>query len=1297
MANKDGSLEFTAILNNGQLLAAVNESERRIKNFSQNTLRETSLIDKAFEGVSNNIGNVLTFTGAAMAVKEIATVRGEFQQLEIAFSTMLQSKDRADKLMQQMVELAATTPFNLQDVATGAKQLLAYGSSAESVSSELKMLGNIASGLSIPLGDLVYLYGTTRQQGRLFTQDMRQFTGRGIDLTTEFAKQFRVAKEKVSELVTAGKIGFPEVEKALKSMTSEGGKFYDLMDEQSKAITGKISNLKDSISIMFNEIGKSSQGAISDVISGASYVVSHYKQIGTILTGLIGTYGTYKTILMIVSAVQKLNVAVLRQAVLEKKLAALASIELSNAAAVEAARTKMLTLAKANLLNVMKKISAATLGNPYLIVAAAITAFAISMYKIAKASNGAEKALKDYNKELDETKQKQEELKEKTSGLFEKIQDETLTRKDRYKAYTDLQALYPAIFKNMSYENFLLSNKVTLLKQINDENDKAEEKRLRQEVDKYTKLVEDEKENYEALKRMQSQGAGASLTGGTAAAAWVMTNRNTKLSSHYEEYSTRLEKAQSALAEFLKKEKEAGKIVSADTQTLIEVIGKIKAEQIKINEMRKKAQSGTVSTEDIKGEEDVLKALKEQYQLMTGEEYGKKTKTKTTDPKNSAEFKAFENNLSIELEKQKTTLDALKYLEEEKKKITGNTSEDKAKIELISDKEREQTAKFNSEADALIKSYSDFNQKKLDAEAQYEYNMDVLQKKFIKTTDINDKARIANAIRLYEKLHKLGFESVEDFEDTYAESVKNLGTFEQKKLFIVQKYDKQIKAAQAKGDEDLVTALTKKKNEEISNLAEDVLKSTTAISKLFSSTSNLNRIAKNGLIKQLQALVDFLSSDDKNKKWDNSIFQIDDKVLEQLQLSPEIIEKLKAELNDLRQENEGESALQNLIDGVNELSEAKDSLNVEGIEEATNKIKDNLSAAALEVATSSNLLSKTFETLGMSDLGQFTAQIEDLYTTIRDTGANSSQSINGWVGLVISSLRWIYSEFINDSRDLDATLKEYGSRINKLSYEFSQLSDTMQSATFESASALQKMITNLQEQADAIAASQTAYAENTSDKDFDQSVYDQYELEYLQKLKDIEDAKETFANLFTDFDSLAGDLSNSLVQAFINGESAAEAWKNTVNDAIVEIITNAFKMNVISKYLQPAIDFMEDALQDGILSEDELNNFLTLIDTAKTSIDAAWPMYEQLIKPLNLSSDSSNSLSGSIKSITAEQAGVLEGQVNAMRINQIQANDLLRSQLLVQYEIRDSNNIIADKINKIHNILNNGSSERAWG
>lgn len=1291
MANKDGSLEFTAILNNGQLLAAVNESERRIKNFSQNTLRETSLIDKAFEGVSNNIGNVLTFTGAAMAVKEIATVRGEFQQLEIAFSTMLQSKDRADKLMQQMVELAATTPFNLQDVATGAKQLLAYGSSAESVSSELKMLGNIASGLSIPLGDLVYLYGTTRQQGRLFTQDMRQFTGRGIDLTTEFAKQFRVAKEKVSELVTAGKIGFPEVEKALKSMTSEGGKFYDLMDEQSKAITGKISNLKDSISIMFNEIGKSSQGAISDVISGASYIVAHYKQIGTILTGLIGTYGTYKTILMVVSAVQKLNVAVLRQAVLEKKLAALASIELSNAEAVEAARTKMLTLAKANLLNVMNKISAATLENPYLIAAAAIAVFAVSMYKISKATTGAEKALADYNKELGETTQKQDELKEKTNGLLEKIQDETLTRRVRYKAYTDLQALYPAIFKNMSYENFLLSNKVTLLKLINKENDKDTERKLRAQIENYKKLLAEEKKRLDIQKDASQSKGGAS----TAYAGYAISiSPSGKDVNKINEYKKSIELAENALAEFLKEKKKAEEEEKAgSTTTLIEVIGKIKAEQIKINEMRKQAQSGTVSTEDIKGEEDVLKALKEQYQLMTGEEYGKKTKTKTTDPKSSAEFKAFENNLSIELEKQKTTLDALKYLEEEKKKITGNTSEDKAKIELISDKEREQTAKFNSEADALIKSYSDFNQKKLDAEAQYEYNMDVLQKKFIATTDINDKARIANAIRLYEKLHELGFKSVEDFEDTYAESVKNLGTFEQKKLFIVQEYDKQIKAAQAKGDEDLVTALTKKKNEEISNLAEDVLKSTTAISKLFSSTSNLNRIAKNGLIKQLQALVDFLSSNDKNKKWDNSIFQIDEKVLAQLQASPELVEKLKAELNDLRQENQGKSALQSLIDGVNELKEAKKNLNIEGIEEATKKIKENLGSAAVEVAASANVLSQTFEMFGMSDVGQITSQIENLYTTINETGADSASSITSIIGLILSVIK----ELVYSSSGLDMSLTMYSVTMDNLSYEYSKLSKLMQSGTYQSAAALQETIANLEEQKDAIAAAGDAYETESSEKDYDPATANQYVIAWNEADDKIDQAKETFANLFTDFDSLAGDLSNSLVQAFINGESAAEAWKNTVNDAIVEIITNAFKMNVISKYLQPAIDFMEDALQDGILSEDELNNFLTLIDTAKTSIDAAWPMYEQLIKPLNLSSDSSNSLSGSIKSITAEQAGVLEGQVNAMRINQIQANDLLRSQLLVQYEIRDSNNIIADKINKIHNILNNGSSERAWG
>ena len=200
-----------------------------------------------------------------------------------------------DTLMQQLVHTAATTPFGLEDVAQGAKQLLAYGFGAEKVNETLIRLGDIAAGLSIPLNDLVYLYGTTMSQGRLYTQDLNQFTGRGIPMIAELAKQFGVAESKVKELVEEGKVGFPEVQKVIESLTDEGGKFGGLMEAQSKTITGQISNIEDAVSMMFNEIGQQSEGVINTTLSGVSYMVEHYERFGRILLGLVGTYGVYRS------------------------------------------------------------------------------------------------------------------------------------------------------------------------------------------------------------------------------------------------------------------------------------------------------------------------------------------------------------------------------------------------------------------------------------------------------------------------------------------------------------------------------------------------------------------------------------------------------------------------------------------------------------------------------------------------------------------------------------------------------------------------------------------------------------------------------------------------------------------------------------------------------------------------------------------------------------------------------------------------------------------------------------------
>lgn len=297
-------LHFDITGDNSNFIRKLQETESGINNTSKLIEKSGVSIEQMFERMKNAAAAFGISMGAKELVSNIARVRGEFQQLEVAFNTMLGSKEKADALMSQLVRTAAITPFDLQGVANGAKQLLAYGMAAENVNDMLMRLGDIAAGLSIPLGDLVYLYGTTMSQGQLFTQDLRQFMGRGIPLADELAKQFGVAKDKVGELVTAGKVGFPEVQKAIEAMTNEGSKFGGLMEAQSKTITGQISNIEDAIDTMFNDIGKANEGIINDALSGVSYLVENYEKVGREIMAVASAYGAYKAVLMSVAAYQ---------------------------------------------------------------------------------------------------------------------------------------------------------------------------------------------------------------------------------------------------------------------------------------------------------------------------------------------------------------------------------------------------------------------------------------------------------------------------------------------------------------------------------------------------------------------------------------------------------------------------------------------------------------------------------------------------------------------------------------------------------------------------------------------------------------------------------------------------------------------------------------------------------------------------------------------------------------------------------------------------------------------------------
>lgn len=296
--NVDGGLGFVATLDIKDFNVSADTMERKIRNVSDTVVSESAQMDDAIHSFAKNassyIINMLVAGGMMGLVKSIVQTRGQFQQLEIAFETMLGSASKSKQLMDQMTETAAKTPFDLAGVAAGAKQLMAYGLAADKVNDTLVKLGNIAAGLSIPLSDIVYLYGTTMVQGRLYTQDVRQFTGRGIPLVKELAAAYGVTTEKIQQMVTEGKIGFADVEKVLNKMTSAGGQFYNLMEKQSASLTGMISNLEDAWDVSLNKIGERNQDTFAAAISGATTVVENLDTIVNVLKAVAIGYGSYK-------------------------------------------------------------------------------------------------------------------------------------------------------------------------------------------------------------------------------------------------------------------------------------------------------------------------------------------------------------------------------------------------------------------------------------------------------------------------------------------------------------------------------------------------------------------------------------------------------------------------------------------------------------------------------------------------------------------------------------------------------------------------------------------------------------------------------------------------------------------------------------------------------------------------------------------------------------------------------------------------------------------------------------------
>lgn len=781
-------------------------SVKRLKDEYAAFKEEAGETVEANEKMSVSLTKVLGVIGGVTALKNFATelvnVRGQFQQLEIAFSTMLKSKEKADKLMSELVDIAAKTPFDLQGVASSAKQMIAYGSSAENVGDELVMLGNVAAGVGSQLSEIAYLYGTLRTQGRAYAVDIRQFAGRGIPIYEELAKVLGVTKDEVSGLVKEGKVGFKEVEQAFKNMTSESGIYYNLMQEQSKSLTGQLSNLGDAWDTMLNEIGKDTQGIASAGISGLKGLIENYETVGKILIGLIATYGTYKTALIVVRIAQDTLTARMELAILV---------------------TKAQTIAQKALNTVMK-------ANPYVLVATVLAGLVATMWAFHDSTTASEKAQQKFNEEQKNFANQEEERKKKIEELIRVIQDETETEFSKIKAYEELQRYSPALSSAYTREQLAVLNLAEANKELNKERDKNSYENILKNIQQWEEKIKS------LNASLKNAGQGAPL-----------------IASQIESAKANLNKWKSALSEYnrLKKETEENskpvevKLMEARSNRE-QIIREYNIARQILQEEQEKIKNFPFATIPIDVQirfNNAQAALKGIDGTISGLESQREASEKTYQQAYKeakavyeAKLKAVEDAKKGTESAYKKAVEELEAAEKSYKSLGGVTGDTLTKQENQAKKDAERQKKEQQQLAEELLQLRRTNQqeeinlmeegsekKRRQIELDYQKEIDAYNRAKAKygETDEVKQMKTNTENKRKQSLYSLDLDQLQSEKDALNSYLQEYGTFQQRKYAIAQEYADKIAKAQTNTEK---IRLGKERDSKLSGIESNALK-----------------------------------------------------------------------------------------------------------------------------------------------------------------------------------------------------------------------------------------------------------------------------------------------------------------------------------------------------------------------------------------------------------------------------------------------------------------------------------------
>ena len=644
-------------------------------------------------------------------------------------------------------------------------------------------------------------------------------------------------------------------------------------------------------------------------------------------------------------------------------------------------------------------------------------------------------------------------------------------------------------------------------------------------------------------------------------------------------------------------------------------------------------------------------------------------------------LEAFNTELNEQLTNAKTTLEMLKIIEQKRKELSGDGTElDNAKGESLDDAEKNAKDQLREETEALLEEYASYAEQKRRIDEQYNRDYEVLMARRSQATTDAERAEIDAAIANRQKQRNKDTNSIGGVD--YDALLEEYGTFEQRKQAIIDEYEEKRKAAQAVGNTEMVEALNKAQAEALSKFALDELQAHPDWELMFGDLDEIST-------RKLQELID------KINNLDGAYLGVE--------FDPKDLEALKDKIEEMKSEIQERNPFKSLISSIKDYGKAADD---EGKKKALTNMFESASGAIDLIGGTLDAVTNGLEKMGVQMDEETQTIVNDIGGIIEGAGqlasgiatGNPLSIIQGSIGLLTSA----FDLFNTKDRKAERQIKKHQEAIAELEKAYTQLSWAIDKALGGDVYKNQQAaIRNMKEQQEHLRASWEA--EESKKKTDDGRVQD-FKDQYAELERQIADMYDEISNdlLQTTAGDFASQLADNLTTAFKAGEDSAKAFEQTVNDVLQNIIVNQLKKKFLEQQLQGALDQLEGSMGywsgdefifDG-LTDAEIAAFKAKVQAAANNYEQALGVYSDLFKDLNLE-ESEDGMTGAVKGVSEETASIVAGQMNAIRINQLEATQILRQQLQTLNTIAQNTayNRYLARIERIITILENNSGD----